>query len=84
MIKTLIIATAMAITTQTADAASEPKKNKSVIQLSLFEELSLGNIQEKKRPKEEEKMKTKPKTEAANHIPTRESVLAAASATTLL
>ncbi|MGN0730345.1 MAG: SNF2-related protein [Treponema sp.] len=45
----------------TADAASEPKKNKSVIQLSLFEELSLGNIQEKKRAKEEEKMKTKPK-----------------------
>ena len=52
----------------TADAASEPKKNKSVIQLSLFEELSLGNIQEKKRAKEEEKMKTKPKTEAEKSI----------------
>ncbi len=45
----------------TATATSEPKKNKSVIQLSLFEELSLGNIQEKKRTKEEEKMKPKPK-----------------------
>lgn len=52
----------------TADAASEPKKNKSVIQLTLFEELSLGNIQEKKRAKEEEKMKTKPKTEAEKSI----------------
>lgn len=52
----------------TATATSEPKKNKSVIQLSLFEELSLGNIQEKKRAKEEEKMKTKPKTEAEKSI----------------